>query len=123
MGLLTTPSSKKNAIVMWSNDPMDYRPLPAHQLVNNVIRKAHPGAIVLMHDGGGNHPATVQALPQIITKLTQQGYKFVTIPQLLKMTDPKTVGSNREKRLVFELYSSTLLIPAHELYERRSLYQ
>lgn len=80
---------QKNAIVMWSNDPMDYRPLSAHQLVKNVIRKAHPGAIVLMHDGGGNHPATVQALPQIIAKLTQQGYKFVTIPQLLKMTDPQ----------------------------------
>lgn len=80
---------QKNAIVMWSNDPMDYRPLSAPQLVNNVIRKAHPGAIVLMHDGGGNHPATVQALPQIIAKLTQQGYKFLTIPQLLKITDPQ----------------------------------
>jgi peptidoglycan/xylan/chitin deacetylase (PgdA/CDA1 family) len=80
---------QKNAIVMWSNDPMDYRPLSAHQLVKNVIRKAHPGAIVLMHDGGGNHPATVQALPQIIAKLTEQGYQFVTIPQLLEMTDPK----------------------------------
>lgn len=80
---------QKNAIVMWSNDPMDYRPLPAHQLVNNVIRKAHPGAIVLMHDGGGNHPATVQAVPQIIAKLTKQGYQFVTIPQLLEMTDLK----------------------------------
>jgi chitin deacetylase len=78
---------QKNAIVMWSNDPMDYRPLSAHQLVNNVIRKAHPGAIVLMHDGGGNHPATVQALPQIIAKLTEQRYEFVTIPQLLAMTD------------------------------------
>ena len=80
---------QKNAIVMWSNDPMDYRPLSAHQLVNNVIRKAHPGAIVLMHDGGGNHSATVQALPQIIAKLTEQGYEFVTIPQLLAITDSK----------------------------------
>lgn len=80
---------KKFVIVMWSNDPMDYRPLSANQLVNNVMRKAEPGAIVLMHDGGGNHAATVQALPQIITKLTQQGYKFVTIPELMEMSDPK----------------------------------
>lgn len=86
-GVVDYAIQQKNALVMWSNDPMDYRPLSANQLVNNVIRKAHPGAIVLMHDGGGNHPATVQALPQMIAKLTQQGYKFVTIPQLMEMTD------------------------------------
>ena len=81
---------KKNVIVMWSNDPMDYRPHSANQLVNYVMRKAQPGAIVLMHDGGGNHSATVQALPQIIAKLTKQGYEFVTIPELLELRDPKS---------------------------------
>ena len=84
-GVVDYAKQKKHAIVMWSNDPMDYRPLSANQLVKNVMRKAKPGAIVLMHDGGGNHPATVQALPQIITKLREQGYKFVTIPELLEM--------------------------------------
>jgi peptidoglycan-N-acetylglucosamine deacetylase len=84
-GVVDYAKQKKHVIVMWSNDPMDYRPLSANQLVKNVIRKAQPGAIVLMHDGGGNHSATVQALPQIITKLREQGYKFVTIPELLEM--------------------------------------
>lgn len=86
-GVADYAKQKKHAIVMWSNDPMDYRPLSANQLVKNVMRKAQPGAIVLMHDGGGNHPATVNALPQIITKLREQGYKFVTIPELLEMND------------------------------------
>ncbi|MBD2186311.1 polysaccharide deacetylase family protein [Planktothrix sp. FACHB-1355] len=76
---------KNYAIVKWSNDPMDYRPLPAYQLVKNVLRKAKSGDIVLLHDGGGNHSATVKALPEIIDKLKQQGFEFVTIPDLLEM--------------------------------------
>ncbi len=50
----------------------------------NVLRDAKPGGIVLMHDGGGDRQRTVQALPQIITGLKQQGYRFVTVPELLK---------------------------------------
>ncbi|MCL1468847.1 polysaccharide deacetylase family protein [Argonema galeatum] len=78
---------KNYAIAKWSNDPMDYRPLPAQKLIKNVLRKAKSGDIVLMHDGGGNHSATVRALPEIIDKLSSQGYKFVTVPELLEMKD------------------------------------
>ena len=88
-GVADYAKQKQYAIIMWSNDPMDYRPLSAQQLVNNTIRKAHPGAIVLMHDGGGDHSATVQALPEIITKLKKLGYRFVTIPELLEISEPQ----------------------------------
>jgi chitin deacetylase len=88
-GVVDYAKNKKNVIVMWSNDPMDYRPHSAQQLVNNVVRKAQPGGIILMHDGGGEHPATVKALPKIIAKLTEQGYKFLTIPELLAFNDLK----------------------------------
>lgn len=88
-GVADYAKQKKYAIVMWSNDPMDYRPLSAKELVNNTMRKAHPGAIVLMHDGGGNHSATVQALPEIIAKLKKLGYRFVTIPELLEISEPQ----------------------------------
>lgn len=88
-GVADYAKQKKDVIVMWSNDPMDYRPHSADQLTKYVIRKAQPGAIVLMHDGGGNHSATVEALPQMIAKLREQGYRFVTIPELMKMRDPQ----------------------------------
>ncbi|MGB3263028.1 MAG: polysaccharide deacetylase family protein, partial [Microcoleus sp.] len=45
------------------------------------------GGIVLMHDGGGNRAKTVQALPNIIARLKKQGYKFVTVPELLEMQE------------------------------------
>ncbi len=86
-GVADYAKQKKYAIMMWSDDPMDYRSLSPQKLVSNVIQKAQPGGIVLLHDGGGNHAATVQALPQIITKLKALGYSFVTVPELLKMKD------------------------------------
>ena len=38
-----------------------------------------PGAVVDMHDGGGDRSETVAALPQIITQLRAEGYAFVSI--------------------------------------------
>ncbi len=79
--------AKKNnyAVLMWSDDSIDYRRPSVSRLVNNVLKDAKPGGIVLMHDGGGDRSHTVKALPQIITALKQQGYKFVTIPTLLEI--------------------------------------
>ena len=44
-----------------------------------------------MHDGGGNHSTTVQALPQIVEKLKKQGYQFVTLPELLQRQETTDV--------------------------------
>jgi peptidoglycan-N-acetylglucosamine deacetylase len=98
-GVADYAKKKNNSIIIWSNDPMDYRPLPGHKLVNNVIRKAQPGCIVLMHDGGGNHAATVEALPQIIAKLKELGYKFVTVPELLEMKAKEQSGVMATRQL------------------------
>lgn len=84
-GLVDYAKEQNYVTVMWSVDSMDYRPFTTGRLINNVIRQAEPGSIVLMHDGGGNRAATVEALPQIITQLKKQGYSFVTVPQLLEM--------------------------------------
>ncbi len=54
-------------------------------IAENVIKKAHPGAIVLMHDSRGNRTATVQALEIIISTLEKQGYRFVTIDTLIEI--------------------------------------
>lgn len=86
-GLAAYALKKKYAVMMWSADSRDSnRRRPVVQaLAQNVLGAARSGRIILMHDGGGNHTGTVQALPQLISKLKQQGYKFVTIPELLAM--------------------------------------
>ncbi len=60
-------------------------------LGGNIIEDAGSGKIILLHDGYGmchnckesDKAVTVEALPTIIETLQKQGYKFVTIPQLL----------------------------------------
>jgi peptidoglycan/xylan/chitin deacetylase (PgdA/CDA1 family) len=84
-GLAAYAKSQKYSVVMWSLTSADTDPRAKPQaFVNNVLKGAKPGAIVLMHDGGGDRYRTVQALPQIITGLKQQGYRFVTVPELLE---------------------------------------
>jgi peptidoglycan/xylan/chitin deacetylase (PgdA/CDA1 family) len=85
-GLAAYAKSQKNSVVMWSVTSADTDPRAKYQVfVKNVIRDAKPGAIVLMHDGGGNRERTVKALPAIVSGLKQQGYRFVTVPELLEM--------------------------------------
>ncbi|WP_293336986.1 polysaccharide deacetylase family protein [Microcoleus sp. CAWBG58] len=79
-------AKKKNyVVVMWSIDPKDFLQPPASAIARSVLSQAKSGAIVLLHDGGGDRQETVEAVSVIIPKLKQQGYRFVTVPQLLEM--------------------------------------
>jgi peptidoglycan-N-acetylglucosamine deacetylase len=60
--------------------------IPAKEIINNALSQADDGNIILLHDSGGDRSQTVIALPQIIDDLRQQGYEFVSVPELLGMT-------------------------------------
>jgi peptidoglycan/xylan/chitin deacetylase (PgdA/CDA1 family) len=75
--------SNRMLMVLWTVDTNDYRRLGVSAIVNSVLSGAQPGAIVLMHDGGGDRSETVAALPTIISRLRARGYKLVSVPQLL----------------------------------------
>ncbi|MBD2577823.1 polysaccharide deacetylase family protein [Oscillatoria sp. FACHB-1406] len=83
-GLATYAAEKNDVIAMWSADSQDYRASSAAQ-IHNVMRDAGQGGVVLMHDGGGDRHRTVAALPTIIENLRNQGYEFVTLPELLDL--------------------------------------
>jgi peptidoglycan/xylan/chitin deacetylase (PgdA/CDA1 family) len=85
-GLAAYAQKKNYTVVMWSADSLDWRSA-TQSLMDNVFRQASSGGIVLMHDGGGNRAKTVQALPNIIARLKKEGYKFVTVPELLQMQE------------------------------------
>jgi peptidoglycan/xylan/chitin deacetylase (PgdA/CDA1 family) len=78
-------------MVLWSADTQDYRQPGVSTIVQRALEGAQPGAILLMHDGGGNRSQTVAALPQIITRLRARGYHLVTVPELL-IKDPPPAG-------------------------------
>jgi len=88
--LLHTLADRGITCVGWSEDGNDWNNLTSSQIADKIIKNAHPGNIILLHDGlnlvhGIDRSNTVKALPTIISTLKSQGYRFVTIPELLQM--------------------------------------
>ncbi len=78
-------------MVLWSADTGDYLQPGVPVIVERALAGARPGAIILMHDGGGTRTQTIEALPLIIKGLRARGYNLVTVPQLL-LDDPPPAG-------------------------------
>jgi peptidoglycan/xylan/chitin deacetylase (PgdA/CDA1 family) len=70
-------------MVLWTVDTNDYRRPGVPAIVNAAVDGARPGAIILLHDAGGDRSQTVAALPKIIAALRRRHYQLVTVPRLL----------------------------------------
>lgn len=66
----------------WNIDSRDWKKPGVNSIVSE-IENAWPGAIVLLHDGGGNRSQTVEALKTALPHLKERGYRFVTMDELL----------------------------------------
>ncbi len=85
--LVETVKEEGFYIILWDIDSLDWRSLNKDQVLENIMPYIHPGAIVLQHSAGGpgeDLSGTVKALPYIITTLQEQGYRFVTISEMLE---------------------------------------
>ena len=69
--------------VHWTLDSGDWETQNAEMIYNNVMKNVKDRSIILMHD---IYPETAQALEKILPKLKEQGYRFVTISELMTIT-------------------------------------
>jgi peptidoglycan-N-acetylglucosamine deacetylase len=65
---------------VYAYDP--YKP-PTDYIEWVISRNLRPGAIVVLHDSGGNRSNTVSALPAILRAAKDKGLRFVTLSELL----------------------------------------
>ncbi len=63
-------------VVMWTVDTQDWTRPGTEALVNYILDNVYPGAILLMHDGGGERSQTIAALERVLPQLSAQGYVF-----------------------------------------------
>jgi peptidoglycan-N-acetylglucosamine deacetylase len=61
----------------WDVDSSDYLRPGAAVIARRVLAALHPGAIVILRDGGGNRSQTVAALPAITGGIRAAGYQIV----------------------------------------------
>lgn len=76
--------------ILWTIDPRDWAHASTQKIVNAVLDKAKPGSIILLHDG--LFPlSTPEAIQYIIDNLQKQGYEFVTVSELLQLSEQDEV--------------------------------
>ena len=68
--------------VLWDVDSRDWQVKSKEKILKNVLPNVKSGSIVLMHD---NHEYSVNTLEDMIESLKKQGYKFVTVTELLEL--------------------------------------
>ena len=88
-----------SASVIWNLDSLDWELPGVDTIVSNCTEGIWSGAIILMHDGGGNRDQDLEALPKILEKLQGQGYEFVTLSELFALDSriPAEVASGNAR--------------------------
>jgi peptidoglycan/xylan/chitin deacetylase (PgdA/CDA1 family) len=81
-----------SVVIQWDVVSGDPDGTPAAIIVRNVLSGVRPGSIVVMHaNGRGTH--TAEALATVIPKLAAEGYRFVTVADLLAAGRPVTTAA------------------------------
>jgi peptidoglycan/xylan/chitin deacetylase (PgdA/CDA1 family) len=66
-------------VVGWNVDPEDYR-RPAPEVIRDrILGSVRPGAVVVLHDGGGDRSHTVTMLTELLLLLNADGYRVVAL--------------------------------------------
>lgn len=66
--------------IQWDVDSIDWKNISADEIIRRVTTKTHNGSIIQFHTGTEH---TAQALPEILKKLSADGYSFTTAGELI----------------------------------------
>ncbi|HEX5022364.1 MAG TPA: polysaccharide deacetylase family protein [Candidatus Binatia bacterium] len=74
--------------VTWDIEPDSYPEVAASSsaIVAHVVERVQPGSIILLHVWYASRQTSLAAVPMIIDELKREGYRFVTLSELLRTT-------------------------------------
>ena len=90
--ILRTVHSMGFKPIKWSVTCYDWKPTTADRVEQHAVRQIRGGDLILMHDGdhsqmGADRSHTVEATERLIRRYHDQGYKFVTIPEMMQASE------------------------------------
>lgn len=88
--LILTAKSLGLTTIQWDVDSLDWKGIGQSEIYNRIISKAKSGSIILCHN---NADFICEALPSILVKLINDGYKFVKISDMI-YTENYTINHN-----------------------------
>jgi cellulose synthase/poly-beta-1,6-N-acetylglucosamine synthase-like glycosyltransferase/peptidoglycan/xylan/chitin deacetylase (PgdA/CDA1 family) len=95
-GLIKYVGSRGYISAFNDTDSHDWRRQGVDKIIKNATPKPGKGAIVLMHDSGGNREQTVAALGRFLPQQKAKGYEFTTLTQALGAPSAHTEVSGAE---------------------------
>lgn len=78
--VIKTVSEHGFETIQWDVDSRDWKKPVPEEMAKSVLKNAGCGSIILFHSGTEATPA---ALPEILKGLSEEGYSFVTVSELL----------------------------------------
>jgi cellulose synthase/poly-beta-1,6-N-acetylglucosamine synthase-like glycosyltransferase/peptidoglycan/xylan/chitin deacetylase (PgdA/CDA1 family) len=101
--------------VLEDADSNDWARPSVPKILANATPPGGQGAIVLMHDAGGNRAETVAALKQYISAMQARGYRFATVSAAVGLKAPVNVAASatdrwRGRALVWTVHAADALI-------------
>lgn len=75
----TVRQSVGQPMLLWDVDTRDWESLDSAEVTDVAVQEAAEGSVLLFHD---IHASTVEAIPDVLEELKNDGYEVVTIEQL-----------------------------------------
>lgn len=82
-------SAAGRPLILWTVDTNDWRGKAPGEIADYVIQQAKEGSVILMHD---QQTQTADAMEMIIPTLIDEGFRFVTISELIRLTGGQCKG-------------------------------
>ncbi|WP_308165834.1 bifunctional polysaccharide deacetylase/glycosyltransferase family 2 protein [Actinomadura sp. NEAU-AAG7] len=95
-------------VVLTDRDTEDWARPGTAKIVESALaaERRGEGAVVMLHDSGGDRTETVAALEQIIDRLAPRGYRFTTLTGALAMPSAEVPVPAREKAVGWTLVTA-----------------
>ena len=77
--------------VMWSVVPEDWVRPGVTVVIDRILQQVKNGSIIVLHDGACGGEDVVQIVDELIPRLQDQGFQFVTINQLWQQSNFSTI--------------------------------
>ncbi|WP_433465625.1 bifunctional polysaccharide deacetylase/glycosyltransferase family 2 protein [Spirillospora sp. CA-128828] len=95
-------------VVLTDRDTEDWARPGAAKIVQRALAadRRGEGAVVMLHDSGGDRSETVAAVEQILDRLQPQGYRFTTLTQALGMPSAEVAVPAHERAVGWTLVTA-----------------
>jgi peptidoglycan/xylan/chitin deacetylase (PgdA/CDA1 family) len=95
-GVLQTARKLGMTPIMWNVTCYDWKPTTSEAVEQHAQRQIRGGDVILMHDGGhkefgADRGHSVAATDHLIRKYKDEGYEFVTVPEMLTSIGVKSL--------------------------------